>query len=123
MEKECDFSLQWLILDPLQRRAALPALDAARHLHYGFQTYMKPLDRPALALFDRPDLLCGNQLFPRWARMMDFLLPQTQFLITADDEARSLFPGELRSAFLPLPLHTETGRQAGESSPRRHSPC
>jgi hypothetical protein len=103
MKKECDFGWHWEALDSWQRNAALPALDAARHLHHGFQTSLRPLDTPTLILFDRPDRLYRGGLFPRWVRLMDALFPKTQFIATVADEARPDFP---ETDFLQLPLPT-----------------
>ena len=88
LEKECDFDLSWRTFEPWQRSAALPALDAARHRYYGFQTNSTPLDLPGLLLFDRPDCLSDAGLFPRWVGLMAELLPNSQFVVTASESAR-----------------------------------
>lgn len=103
MDKNCNFLQEWDALEPWQKRAALPALDAARHLHYGFQTSKNPLDLPVPLLFDRPDLLSGAKQFPAWVRVMDALLPNAQFLISTDNKMKSCFPADTLSTSLPLP--------------------
>lgn len=107
METECDFKRQWLSLAPWQQRIVLPALDAARHLLDAYPKHSKPLDIPGLILFDRPDQMCTEELFPRWARFMDELFPEMQFLVTLDDQSRLRFPGELLARTCPLPMVTE----------------
>ena len=102
MNKNCNFKQEWDAIEPWQKHAALPALDAARHLHYGFQTLKNPLDMSTLLLFDRPDLLSGAKLFPAWARVMDALLPNAQFLITTNEKMKRCFPVDLLSNALPL---------------------
>jgi len=94
-EGECDFREEWLALAPWQRRAALPVLDATRHLLGGYQRQARPLDLPGFILLDRPDLLCSTELFPRWVQLLDLLLPQMQFLITVPGETRRRFPRRL----------------------------
>jgi len=105
MELECDFRQQWLALAPWQRLAALPVIDAVRHLLTAYQKHSKPLNIPGLILFDRPDQICTEELFPLWARLMDLMFPETQFLITVADQARAAFPCELlaRTCKLPTP--------------------
>ncbi len=82
MEEACDFKRQWLSLAPWQQRTVLPALDAARHLLDAYPKHSKPLDIPGLILFDRPDQMCTEELFPRWARLMDELFPEMQFVVS-----------------------------------------
>ena len=106
-EKTCDFREQWQNLTPWQRQAALPALDAARHLLCAYQKHTKPLDLPCLILFDRPDRFCPSELFPRWARFMDRLLPNCQFLVTMPDLVSRLFPNELLVKTFALPVEQE----------------
>jgi len=108
MGKNCNFKKEWDAIEPWQKRVALPALDAARHLHYGFQTLKNPLDMPVLLLFDRPDLLSGAKLFPDWVRVMDALLPNAQFLITTDKKMKSCFPVDILSNSLPIPAQQVT---------------
>jgi hypothetical protein len=107
MELECDFRWQWLSLALWQQRAALPVIDAARHLLGAYQQHSEPLNIPGLILFDRPDQICTKELFPRWARLMNLMFPETQFLITVEDQARTVFPRELLARTCKLPTPTE----------------
>ena len=107
MELDCDFRRQWLSLALWQQRAALPVIDAARHLLGAYQQHSEPLNIPGLILFDRPDQICTEELFPRWARLMDLMFPETQFLITVENQARTVFPSELLARTCKLPTPTE----------------
>jgi hypothetical protein len=115
--KSCDFREQWQDLAPWQQQAALPALDAARHLLCAYQNHTKPLDLPCLILFDRPDRFCPGELFPRWARFMDRLLPNSQFLVTLPDSVSRLFPNELLVKTFVLPVEQERVKPP-QSAPR-----
>ncbi|MGA2403278.1 MAG: hypothetical protein ABSG91_16480, partial [Syntrophobacteraceae bacterium] len=107
MKRECDFRLQWPALATWQQRAVLPAIDASRHLLSAYQQSSKPLDTSGLILFDHPDRFCSKELFPRWATLMDYLLPKMQFLITVDDQSRLSFPGEILAKSCEVPILPE----------------
>ncbi|MCL5405363.1 MAG: hypothetical protein M1398_01320 [Deltaproteobacteria bacterium] len=107
MEGECDFASQWRDMAAWQKRAVLPAIDASRHLLDAYQKSSEPLETAGLILFDRPDLICPGELFPVWATVMDRLLPNMQFLITADDRSSHLFPGQLRAESHDIPTLPE----------------
>jgi hypothetical protein len=107
MKKESDFRRQWLDFSPWQQRAALPVLDAVRHLLGGYQKHPRPLDLPGFILLDRPDRFCTARLFPRWVELMDLLFPEMQFLMTIPDEARSRLPHGLLAKFHRIPMSPE----------------
>jgi ribosomal protein S27AE len=104
IERDCDFKREWKKLSSLQRRIAVMALDAVRHLIGAHQMSRAPLDTPALILFDRPDIFCARGIFPNWARLMDALFPHAQFIITLDQQSRRAFPNLLSgTCMLPMP--------------------
>jgi hypothetical protein len=103
LEKDCDFKKEWAKLNALKQRIAAVVLDAVRHLLDAHQRSIAPLDTHALILFDRPDRFCTRRMFPRWAELMDALLPHTQFLITLDQPANRVFPRTLLSRTCGLP--------------------
>mgnify|MGYP001326783483 CR=1 FL=1 len=107
MSRQCDFRQAWSGIAPWQQKVLLTALDAARHLLCGFPRCAVPLDVPALILFDRPDLACTGDLFPKWVRFMDHLLPKAQFVITIADRDRPSFPSETLGRSLTLPVIQE----------------
>jgi hypothetical protein len=118
LERSCDFKREWKKLSPLQRRIAVMALDAVRHLIGANQTSIAPLDTPSLILFDRPDIFCTRGMFPNWARLMDALLPHIQFIITLDQQSRRAFPRSLLSATCALPTPQEQSRKLPSRLPR-----
>lgn len=115
---ECDFRHQWLSLAPWQRRAILPILDAARHLLAAYQQHMAPLDIPCLVLFDRPDQFCPENLFSRWARLIDALFPAMQVLATVTDHAHLSLPSELLANSCPIPILPERPNKPPSRIPR-----
>jgi len=102
-EKSCDFRRIWQGLKPWQQRAALPALDTARHLMDAFPKSGTPLRMAGVILIDRPSRYCSNQRFPSWIDLMDRLLPEMQFLITLPGRYLDLFPNSVRRRRLSLP--------------------
>jgi len=103
-ERTFDFAKEWAKLSALEQRVAAVVLDAVRHVLDAHQTSIAPLDTPALILFDRPDRLSSLRMFPRWAKLMDALLPRTQFLVTLPQECRSLLPPSLMAATCRIPV-------------------
>jgi hypothetical protein len=75
-----------------------------RHLIGAHQMSIAPLDVPSLILFNRPDIVCTHVMFPNWARIMDALLPRTQFIITLDQQSRRAFPRNLLYGTCTLPV-------------------
>jgi len=118
MEKECDFRRHWLGLAPWQQRAALPVLDAVRHLLGGYQKHARPLDLPGFILLDRPDRFCTERLFPRWVELMDLLFPQIQFLMTVPDQARRRLPRGLLTKFHRIPMSPDRPKKKPARLPR-----
>ena len=107
LERDCDFKREWKKLRPVQQRIAVMVLDTVRHLIGAHQMSIAPLETPSLILFDRPDVFCTRRMFPNWARLMDALLPHTQFIITLDQQSRRTFPQNLLSATCALPTPEE----------------
>jgi hypothetical protein len=119
LERDCDFKREWKRLSPLQQRIAVMALDAVRHLIGAHQMSIAPLETPSLILFDRPDIFCARGMFQYWARLMDALLPQTQFIITLDPQSRRAFPRNLLSGSCTLPMPEEQSRKIPARFPRK----
>jgi len=103
LEKSCDFSSEWKKLSPWQQRAALPALDAARHLIDAFPKCRKPLDMPGLILFNGPDHFCTEEAFSPWIMLMDQMLPEMQFIVTLFDRFHLHLPDESLRKSLSMP--------------------
>ena len=104
VERGCNFALEWSQLRPWQKRAALPAIDAVRHIIDAFPTSGTPLDQPGVTLLDRPDLFCTQRIFPRWIMLMDRLLPSMQYITTLPLKAHSWFPHKEKRKRLTLPV-------------------
>jgi hypothetical protein len=119
LERNCDFRREWAKLNALQQRIATMVLDAVRHLIDAHQRSIDPLDTPALILFDRPDRFCTSRMFPRWARLMNMLLPHTQLLITLDQTSRRVFPRILLSETCGLPAPEDRPRKPPSQLPRK----
>ncbi len=109
--RDCDFKSEWKKLSPLQQQIAVMVLDVVRHLIGAHQMSIAPLDTPSLILFDRPDVVCTHGMLPNWARLMDELLPHTQFIITLDRRSRRAFPRNLLSGTCALPMPEEQSRK------------
>jgi len=107
MDKTCDFRQEWSRLYPWQQRAALPVLDAARHMIDAFPRSGIPLNMPGLILLDRPYRFCTEKIFPQWITLMDLLLPKIQFVLTLSDKSRLKFPHKVQRKYLPLPTPVE----------------
>jgi hypothetical protein len=118
LTKECDFKEQWAALESWQRRAILPIIDAARHLLFGFQKHVAPLDIPFVLLFDRPDLCCTGDHFPRWLALMHAVFPAMQVLATVGSTARRRIPAELAAASHPIPQLTDAPIKTASRLPR-----
>ena len=103
VERGCDFELEWSQLWPWQKRAALPALDAVRHIIDAFPRSGTPLDQPGITLLDRPDLFCTQRIFPRWIMLMDRLLPSMQYITTLPLKTHACFPHKEKRKRLTLP--------------------
>jgi len=103
VEKGCDFELEWSQLRSWQKRAALPALDAVRHIIDAFPACGTPLDQPGVTLLDRPDFFCTQRIFPRWIILMDLLLPSMQYISTLSLKAHAWFPHKVKRKRLSLP--------------------
>ena len=119
LERDCNFKKEWKKLSPLEQRIAVMVLDAVRHLIGAHQMSIAPLDTPSLILFDRPDILCTREMFPNWARLMDALLPHTQFIITLDQQSRRAFPRNLLSGTCTLPTREKQSRKLPSRLPRK----
>jgi hypothetical protein len=119
LERGCDFRKEWKKLSPLQQRITVMVLDAVRHLIGAHQMSIAPLDTPSLILFDRPDIFCTRGMLPNWARLMDALLPHTQFIITLDQQSRRAFPRNLLSGTCPLPTPEEQSGKLPSRLPRK----
>jgi hypothetical protein len=120
-EKSCDFHRIWQGLKPWQQRAALPALDAARHLMDAFSKSATPLQMAGVILIDRPSRYCSNQRFPSWINLMDRLLPEMQFLITLPGRYLELFPNNVRRRRLSLPEAAASPKAKRKSRVRRET--
>ncbi len=107
MDKTCDFRQEWSRLYPWQQRAALPVLDAARHMIDAFPRSGTPLNMPGLLLLDCPYRFCTEMIFPQWITLMDLLLPKIQFVLTLSDKSHSNFPHKVQRKCLPLPAPVE----------------
>jgi len=103
LERSCDFEWEWSQLRPWEQRAALPVLDAVRHMIDASPKYGTPLEQPGVMLLDRPDLICTEKIFPRWIMLMDRLLPAIQFVLTLSAKARQHFSSSVQRKRLPLP--------------------
>lgn len=103
LERACDFKKEWANLSAPKRRVVAVVLDAVRHLLDAHQTSIAPLDTPALILWDRPDRFCPPGTFPHWAKLMDALLPGTQFVVTLARQSRDLLPPGLIAATCRIP--------------------
>ena len=117
LEKGCDFEQEWYQLRPWQQRAALPILDAVRHIIDATPRSGTPLDRPGVILLDRPDRFCTEKTFSRWIMLMDRLLPAMQYVVTLSEKSRSNFPAFLQRKRLSVPSG------AVPSKTKRKKPC
>lgn len=123
MSPACDFNQQWEKLRSWQRRMILPIIDMARHLSCAFPRSAAPLNTPSLVLFNRPDLICPEKLFPRWVRLMDRLLPQTQFIVTLGERGQLTLPEEALKKKCMLPRGTpETKKQKHKKETKLQRP-
>jgi hypothetical protein len=111
MEKRCHFRQEWARLRSWQRSAALPILDAARHMIDAFPGSGTPLNMPGLMLLNRPDRFCAKKVFPGWIKLMDLLLPTMQFVVTLSDEAILGLPSNIQRRRLSLPIAVEKPRE------------
>jgi hypothetical protein len=102
-EKEWDAYGAWQTLSPWQQRAALPAIDAARHMMDAFSKSGTPLKMPGVMLFERPDRYCTAQHFPAWCTMMDRLFPNMQSIASLPPRAADSLPWSVRQRRLALP--------------------
>ena len=118
LERDCNFRREWARLNASQQRPAGMVLDAVRHLLDAHQRSIAPLDTPALILFDRPDRFCAGRIFARWVKLMDALMPRTQFLVTLDQRSRRLFPRTLLSGTCRIPAPEERSRKPLSRLPR-----
>ena len=106
LNRTCDFRLEWKSIPSRQKRVLIPVLDAMRHFIDAFPRSIRPLDIPGLILFNRPDQRCTKSLFKPWLRLMDNLLPNTQFVMAIGKIARSSFPEDIRVKTFSLPQNT-----------------
>jgi hypothetical protein len=111
LERHCDFRREWAKINATQRGGMAIALDAVRHLLDAYARNIAPLDMPALVLLDRPDRLCGGQIFLKWTKLMDLLLPQTQFLVTLDQQSRRKLPATILAGTLRIPAPSDPPRK------------
>lgn len=107
MDKACNFKQEWARLHPWQQRAALPVLDAARHMIDAFPGSGIPLNMPGLLLLDRPNRFCTKKVFPQWIALMDLLLPNMQFVLTLSEKSRLNFSHNVQRKRLHLPTPIE----------------
>ncbi len=115
--RECDFGKAWRQLQRWQQRAALPAIDAARHMVDAFPRLARPLQAPGLIVLERPDRLCTERLFPIWVELMDRLFPQVQFVLTLGAKADDHFPTRVARKRLALPGSDVTARPKSTKRP------
>jgi len=118
LERACDFKAEWANLSVPKKRVAAVVLDAVRHLLDAHQTSITPLDTPALILWDRPDRFCPPGMFPHWAKLMDALLPRTQFMVTLDQQSRGLLPRGLLAATCRIPAPEQQPHKLPSRLPR-----
>jgi len=118
LERRCDFKREWARLGATQQRTVAIALDAVRHLLDAFPRDIAPLDTPALILLNRPDLCCTESVFPRWAKLMDLLLPRTQFLVTLGQRSCRRLPSTLLAGTCRVPVPSERPRKPLARLPR-----
>jgi len=118
LERACNFKKEWANLSAPKQRVAAVVLDAVRHLLDAHQTSIAPLDTPALILWDRPDRFCPPGMFPHWAKLMDALLPRTQFVVTLDRQFRGLLPRGLPSATCRIPAPEQQPHKLPARLPR-----
>jgi len=104
MEKRTDFQVEWSRLASWQQQALLPVIDAARHMMDAFPRAGEPLKMPCFMLFDRPDRLCGKEMFSHWITLMNRLFPAVQYLVTLSEAALARFPAAVQGERLLLPL-------------------
>lgn len=102
-DKACRFDREWEGLQPWQRRAALPLIDAVRHVIDASPRMGHPLTAPGVVIMDRPDLLCPEGRFGEYMRIFDAILPQMQFVVTLAPRNRQRFPRSLRRKRLAIP--------------------
>ena len=102
-KKGWDAQWAWQALSPWQQRAALPAIDAARHMIDAFSNSGTPLQMPGVILFERPDRYCTAQRFPAWCTMMDRLFPKMQLIVSLPQKAADSLPWPVRRRRLALP--------------------
>ncbi len=102
-DKACDFEAWWKQGTPLEQDLCLPLLDAARHMIDAFPHSGTPLEEPGLMLLHRPDRRCGKDRFPSWIRLLDTMLPRTQFVVSVSAAARNRIPEDLIEKRLDLP--------------------
>jgi hypothetical protein len=119
LERACDFEAGWTNLSVPKQRVAAAVLDAVRHLLDAHQTSIAPLDTPALILWDRPDRFCPPGMFQHWAKLMNELLPRTQFVVTLDKQSRGLLPRALQAATCRLPAPKQKPHKLPSRLPRR----
>ncbi|MCP3879455.1 MAG: hypothetical protein GY701_13865 [Sulfitobacter sp.] len=117
-EKGWEAAPAWCALAPWQQRAALPAIDAARHMMDAFVRSGTPLQSHGVMLFDRPDRYCTARRFPAWVEMMDRLFPLAQFILTLPQRAIDNLPVHLRQGCLALPEAAKPVRKTGKSRSR-----
>jgi hypothetical protein len=102
----------WGTLRPWQQRAALPILDAARHMMDAFPRAGCPLDMPGVILMDRPETFCPLARFANYLTLLDVLFPRVQFILSAGPAAVKRLPASFWKRRLSLP-------DAGSPDPQR----
>lgn len=102
-DKSCDFTAWWKQRTSVEKDLCLPLLDAARHMIDAFPHSGKPLEEPGLMLLHRPDRRCRKERFPSWLRLLDTMLPRTQFVASVCKALRNLVPEGLTERRLELP--------------------
>ncbi len=117
-EKDWDAHDAWWALSPWQRQAALPALDAARHMMDAFSKSGTPLHMPGVMLFNRPDHYCTARRLPAWATMMDRLFPRMQIIASLPQKALSSLPRNVRQRRLELPKSKQMSQPVARRLPR-----
>ena len=119
MDKACNFRKEWSRLYPWQKRAALPVLDAVRHMIDAFPRSGTPLNMPGLLLLDRPDLFCTEKIFPQWITLMDQLFPKMQFVLTLSEKSRLNFSHKTqrKRLFLPAPIERKKAKRPARILP------
>ncbi len=117
-EKGCDFGSSWSELRAWQKAAAIPVVDATRHILDAYPHHGTPLEAPGVVIMDRPDACWADpNRAAAWLGLLDRYLPSMQLIVTVGEQARRA-ASKLGGKRLCLPEQAER-----QSPPRpRHLP-